>query len=192
MIIVLGGKKRAWEIHAICPIGDQKQFLSNSLWEGDPAGAKKHFQENKCERERPGPSFSPVPRLLFQASVNSHVPGGQRAATWEPLWEHPFPLPLGKQKNFPVFGEYFRHSNEKDLFLLLAHGAEKGLLSSWVRENTGTPERSAFLRLASPQVCSSTSVSCAQPAAPPTGRPLPTAPAWRTEAAVTTISSDCH
>ena len=65
-IIVLGGKKkkkkkRAWEIHAVCPIGDQKQFLSNSLWEGDLAGAKKHVQENKCEGERQGPPFSPVP-----------------------------------------------------------------------------------------------------------------------------------
>lgn len=70
----------------------------------------------------------------------------RQAATWE----HPFPLPLGKQKNFPVFGEYFRNSNERDLFLLLAHGAEKGLLSSWVRENTGTPERSAFPRLGTP------------------------------------------
>lgn len=64
----------------------------------------------------------------------------RRAATWEPLWEYPFLLPLGKQKNFSVFGEYLRNSNEKDVFLLLACGAEKGPLSSWVRENTGTQE----------------------------------------------------
>lgn len=66
-IIVLGGKtkrkkkKRAWEIHAVCPTGDQKQFLSNSLWEGDLAGAKKHVQENKCEGERQGPTLLSCP-----------------------------------------------------------------------------------------------------------------------------------
>lgn len=71
----------------------------------------------------------------------------------EPLWEHPLPLPLGKQKNFSVFGEYFRNSNGRDSFLLLAHGAKKGLLSSWVTENTGTPDRPALPRLATPGVC---------------------------------------
>lgn len=73
----LGEKKKGLGDSCDGPIAAQEQFLSNSLWEGDLAGAKKHFQENKCERERPGSLFSPAPRLLFQASLNSHVPGGQ-------------------------------------------------------------------------------------------------------------------
>lgn len=68
----------------------------------------------------------------------------------EPLGETPFPPPLGKQKNFSVFGEYSRNSSEKDLFLLSAHGAERGLLSSSVGETMGTPARSTFLRMATP------------------------------------------
>eukprot|EP00069_Balaena_mysticetus_P004928 bmy_04532T0 len=150
-------KKRAWEIHAVCPIGDQKQFLSSSLWEGDLAGAKKHFQEHKCEGETQGPHFSPVPGAA---------------------------LP-----------KYFRNSNERDLFLLSAPGAEKGLLSSWVRESMGTPERSAFLRLTIPlpPVCSSTSTSRAQLGGHgPAGHPLLPVHTWRTDTAMTAISYDCH
>lgn len=159
------GKTRAWEIHAICPVGDQKQFLSNSLWEGDLARAKKHFQENKCEGERQGPPSLPMPGCSSRPhSTATCQADGQPPQ--ETLWENPIPLPLGKQKNFSVFGEYFRNSSERDLFLLSAPGAEKGLLSSWVRENMGTPERSAFLRAAAPQVCGSTSTSRTRPAAP--------------------------
>lgn len=85
-IIGLGGRERAWEIHAIRPIGDQKQFLSNSLWEGNLARAKKHVQENKCEGERPETPCSPVPGLLLQASRSSHAPGrrGRQTADSHP------------------------------------------------------------------------------------------------------------
>lgn len=131
-----GEKKRAWAIHVICPLGDQKQFLSNSLWEGDLAGAKKHFQENKCEGKRQGPPFSPIPGVALPGLAQqprARRTGGQTGSRpREPLWENPIPLPLGKQKNLSVFGDYFRNSNERDLLLLSAPGAEKELLSSWV------------------------------------------------------------
>lgn len=95
----------------MCPIGHQKQFLSNSLWEGDLARAKKHFQKNKCEGERPGPPLAPVPDAPLGLSQQpSAWRTGQmdRQPPQEPLWENLFLPPLGKQKNFSVFGEYFR------------------------------------------------------------------------------------
>lgn len=125
-------------------------------------------------RDQRRPSLLPLgcsSRPHATATHQAEGAGRQRTATQEPRWEHPFLLPLGKQKNFSIFGEYFRNSNERDLFLLLAHGAEKGLLSSWVWQNTGTPERLTFLRLAAPRPrpahpgWSSRSISHAQPAA---------------------------
>lgn len=87
-IIVLGGEKRAWEIHAICPIGDQKQFLSNSLWEGNPARAKKHFQETNVKgRDRRRPSLLPLgcsSRPHATATHQAEGAGRQRTATQEP------------------------------------------------------------------------------------------------------------
>lgn len=103
----------------MCPIGHQKQFLSNSLWEGDLARAKKHFQKNKCKGERQGPPLAPVPDAPLGLSQQpSAWRTGQmdRQPPQEPLWENLFPPPLGKQKNFSVFGEYFRNSNERHRF----------------------------------------------------------------------------
>lgn len=107
----------------------------------------------------------------------------QARQRWPPPRE-PFPRPLGKQ-NFSVFGEYFRNSDEKDLLLLSAPGAERGLLSSSVGEIMGTPERSAFLRMTGPpRDCRPTSLSRPRGARqPPPGGLL---------AAVTAISYDCH
>lgn len=161
----MGANKRAWEIRAICPVGDRKPFLSSSLWEGDLAGAETHFQENKCEGERPGPpALAPqaAPPGLAQwlrARQTDGPPPGAALGTSTPA--------AAGQTEESVFGEYFRNSNERELVQpLLAHGAEKGLLSSWVTENTGTPEGSALLRLAAPRVCSSAST------APPGGLTL--------------------
>lgn len=72
-------KKRAWEFHAICPTGDQKQCLSSSLWEGEPARAKDTFRKTDV-KGRDRPPFSPVPGLLFQASLNSHKSGGRTSS----------------------------------------------------------------------------------------------------------------
>lgn len=184
VIIVLREKKKKGlgRSTRFVPIGDQKQFLSNSLWEGDVARAKKHFQENQCEG-RDGPPFSPVPGLLFQASLNSQAPG-RRGGRAHAQPQEPFPLPLGRQKNFSVFGEYFRISVEKDVFLLSAHGTERALLPSSVRETVGTPERSAFLWMTGPPRL--------QRLVPIAHARRPAAPTWRPAAAVTAISYDCH
>lgn len=96
----LGEKKKGLGDACDCPIGDQKQFLSNSLWEGDLAGGKKHFQENKCELERPRSLFSPAPRLLFQASLNSHVPGGQMGSHLGATLGIPIPTATGQTEEF--------------------------------------------------------------------------------------------
>lgn len=34
LMVLKGEKKRAWEIHTVCPIGSQEHFLSSSFWEG--------------------------------------------------------------------------------------------------------------------------------------------------------------
>lgn len=108
----------------------KSSFSPTSLWEGNLARAKKHFQENKCEGERPRPpppllSVGCSSRPRSTATRQADGAGGQRAATRNHCGN--IPLPLGKQNNFSAFGEYFRNSNERDLFLLWAHGAEKWL-----------------------------------------------------------------
>lgn len=101
--------------------------------------------------------------------------GSHLGATWEPLWEYPFLLPLGKQKNFSVFGEYLRNSNEKDVFLLLAYGAEKGpCLPGSGR--TQAPRKVSLPEAATPQVCSSTSIITCTAGRPAHWAPIPDSP----------------
>lgn len=123
----------------------------NAIWPEPRNTFRKTNVKGRARGHRPLLSMGCSSRPRSTATHQAAGAGGQTGSHREPLWEHPFLLPLGKQKNFSAFGEYFRNSNERDLFLLLAHGAEKWLLSYWVRENTGTPERRDFLRRVTPR-----------------------------------------
>ena len=103
-------KKRAWEIHAVCTIGDQKQFLSSSLWEGDPAGAKKDFQEHKCEGETQGPHFSPVPGAALPGLTQqprARRMGRRRVATPGTTLGKSNPAAAGPTEEFFCLGRIF-------------------------------------------------------------------------------------
>lgn len=179
----LGGKKGLGRSTRFVPIGDQKQFLSNSLWEGVLARAKKQFQENQCEggdRGHPSPpslgcSSRPHPAATCQADGAGGQTGSHHGSHSRGHWAN---------RRISVFGDYFRNSDEKDSFLLSAHGAERGLLSSSVRETVGTPERSAFLRMTSPP-------KTAAPR-PCRTRAVPGSPRLEACRRVTAISYDCH
>lgn len=142
-------------------------------------------------RDRGHPSL-PSRELLFQASLNSHVPGGRAGRRTAAPGNHSGKIQSrchwANRRIFPSLETILETPMKETCFSCQLLGLKR----NFCPPGLGTPERSAFLRMAGPPtpapVCSSTSMSRAQ-------RPWPRwapAPTWRTDAAVTAISYDCH
>lgn len=133
----------------------------------------------------PGPAQQPHARRTGQA--DSGQPPGTTVGTSHCLWANRIIfLPLENILETPM---------KETCFSCGLMGLKSGFLSSWVRENTGTPGRQDFLRLVTPRPRSAVPppyLVHSQQAPSPAGHPLPPAPTWRTDAAGTAISYDCH
>lgn len=103
-IIVLGGKtkrkkkKRAWEIHAVCPTGDQKQFLSpeiKSSFSPTPSGKvtwrapRNTFRKTNVKGRDRGPPFSPVPSAALPGLAQQQRAKRMDRRTGSHPWNQP-------------------------------------------------------------------------------------------------------
>lgn len=150
MIIVFEEKsKRAWEIHATCPIKGQKQFLSNSLWEGDQARAKKQLQENKTNKTKVKGRDKATLLSCLQAALSGLAQqSGAKQMDGNTNRQAATPgSSLGKIYSFCHWANrssilslenFFGHSNSRDMLLLSTPRAERRLLFSWVRDHGDT------------------------------------------------------
>lgn len=93
----------------LCLIGDGKQLLSNSLWEGESGRSPETLSGNECEGERQEPppllSSAAPGGLTRQPSVRRGQRTDGQTASPEPLWENPFQCPLDQQSKFSALGE---------------------------------------------------------------------------------------
>lgn len=154
-IIVLGGKTKRKKKKGL---GRSMQFVPpeiKSSFSPTPSGKvtwrapRNTFRKTNVKGRDRGPPFSPVPSAALPGLAQQQRAKRMDRRTGSHPWNQPGNIQSRCSRAIRIFLslEYFRNSNERDLFPLSAPGAAKGFLSPWVRENMGTPERSAFLRL---------------------------------------------